>query len=37
VAAAPLGDGAVIQVWDPQRVCALVGTADVGATMLPRR
>jgi outer membrane protein assembly factor BamB len=35
--AAPLGAGAVIQMWDPQRACALVDTADVGATMLPRR
>lgn len=35
--AAPLGSGAVIQVWVPQRVCAAVGTADVGATTLPRR
>jgi outer membrane protein assembly factor BamB len=28
--AAPLGAGAVIQVWDPPRGCALVGTASVG-------
>jgi outer membrane protein assembly factor BamB len=35
--AGPLGDGAVIQVWDPQRACADVGTADAGATMQPRR
>jgi outer membrane protein assembly factor BamB len=29
--ATPLGAGAVIQVWDPVRVCADVGTASVGA------
>jgi outer membrane protein assembly factor BamB len=29
--ATPLGAGAVIQVWDPARVCADVGTADLGA------
>ena len=28
--AAPLGAGAVIQVWDPPRGCADVGTASVG-------
>ncbi|HEX8863227.1 MAG TPA: PQQ-binding-like beta-propeller repeat protein [Actinomycetes bacterium] len=28
--AAPLGTGAVIQVWDPQRACATAGTASVG-------
>jgi len=29
--AAPLGAGAVIQVWDPQRGCATAGTASLGA------
>jgi outer membrane protein assembly factor BamB len=29
--ATPLGAGAVIQVWDPQRGCAAAGTASVGA------
>jgi len=27
--AAPLGTGAVIQMWDPQRACADVGTASI--------
>jgi outer membrane protein assembly factor BamB len=29
--AAPLGGGAVIQVWDPRQICLQVGTARVGA------
>jgi hypothetical protein len=29
--ATPLEGGAVIQVWDPPRICADVGTAAVGA------